>query len=34
MAVAAVGSRVYAIGGSPVADYGFSSANEFLDTSS
>jgi N-acetylneuraminic acid mutarotase len=31
MAVAAVGSRVYAIGGSPVTDLGFSTANEYLD---
>ena len=33
MAVAAVRGKVYAIGGSPIADLGFSSANEFLDPS-
>jgi hypothetical protein len=33
MTVASVGDRVYAIGGSPVADLGFSVANEYLDVS-
>jgi hypothetical protein len=33
MAVAAVGGRVYAIGGSPIADLGYSGSNEFLDPS-
>jgi hypothetical protein len=33
MAVAGVRGKVYAIGGSPIADLGFSGANEFLDPS-
>ena len=33
MAVAAVRGKVYAIGGSPIADLGYSGANEFLDPS-
>jgi non-specific serine/threonine protein kinase len=31
LAVAAIGNRVYAIGGSPIADLGYSGANELLD---
>jgi hypothetical protein len=33
MAVAAVNGKVYAIGGSPIGDLGYSTANEFIDPS-